>query len=189
MTTTLAEIRAAASPATFPVERLAGRHHAAAFYCAAFLGRQDVVHLHGAGLYVVAVDTDVGRLAEMRATYEDHDGPGRLSWCSSDAVVAARVFREERESFDVVTLDPFTGSEMERAWSRLDAFAAIVRPGGLLVAGCVRDTLGRRCTSVTPAGVTLWLIGVGLPEFRCVALHPRSGLAGGCWWAVMERAP
>ena len=176
---TLAEIRAASNPTTFPVERLAGMKTAAAFYCAAFHGRQDVIHLVDAGLVVVGVDTDEAKLEEMQRIYGPRPGfDGQLV----DAFVAARSEARMERRHDVVTVDPWT-QDIPAVMDRLDVFAAIA--GRLLVAGVSRQWMEGRGLSYTGGDLQLWTVARALP-LRVVELRERSNHLGGIAWGVWE---
>lgn len=160
--TTLAEIRAASNPSTFPVERLAGMTTAAAFYCAAFLGRQDVVHLNDAELEVIGVDIDAEKLAQMELLYDDFLGS------EGDAVDFARTRAAREITYDVVVCDPWT-HDIPYVLSRLDVFAAVC--SRVLIVGLVSGTSAPN--------------SVG--SFHLAEILHRSNHAGGVWWAVFVR--
>lgn len=177
--TTLAEIRAGSNPSTFPVERLAGMKTAAAFYAAAFLGRQDVIHLTDAGLRVVAIDVDAGKLAEMQRIYGPRPGfDGQLV----DAFVAARSEARMERRHDVVTVDAWT-QDIPAVMEQLGVFAAIC--DRLLVAGVSRAWMEARGLSYSAGDLQLWTVARELP-LRVVELRERSQHLGGIAWGVWE---
>lgn len=177
---TLAEIRAASNPSTFPVERLAGMKTALAFYCAAFHGRQDLIHLVDAGLRAGGVDTNEVLIEEMRAIYNDPDR--YVPFVVEDAVGFARKLGSGGTRHDVVTLDPWT-QDIPATLDQLSVFAAIC--DRLLVAGVSRQWMEGRGLAYTAGDLQLWTVGRELP-LRVVELRERSNHLGGIAWGVWE---
>jgi hypothetical protein len=86
----------------FPTAVLDGATSAAAFYCAAFGGRNDVAHYHRAGLPEVAlVDRDGDQMARLQAAF-----PDEWDYHVGDAVEVAEQFASvDARTFDVVSCD------------------------------------------------------------------------------------
>ena len=180
--TTLAEIRSAASADTFPVDRLVGLRTAGAFFCGAFLGRQDVVHLSDAGLTVEAFDIDAAKVAEMRAAY-----PGTVQLHVADAYAVAANYGRIGIKYDVVTVDPWT-NEIPRALDLLQAWCRLA--SAYVVIGVSAVWFDALMIDRTAEGVQVWLEG-RFPElaWRVAELRQRSTHMGGIWWAVLEPKP
>lgn len=177
----LAEIRAAADPRTFPTELLRGARSAACFYCAAFGGRQDVIHVADAGVpEALLVDTDGARLGEMLPYLEA--APGWSIRCQ-DAIECARNLADVGRKFDVVILDPFTGDSMARAMNSIQDFLTIATLH--VVAGVSKDWFDAQGVPPDSGGLDRWA-DENIVICDAVRLVRRSDFRGGTWWAVLE---
>jgi hypothetical protein len=108
----------------YPTGVLEGCETALVLFAAAFLGRNDAVHFADAGVpFVTLVDVDGERLEEMRGLYRDPD----WHWVVGDAWYFARKARDLEARFDVVSLDPFTGTAMTRVHADLEPWTAIAK--------------------------------------------------------------
>lgn len=155
---TLERVRAQAAPHRYPRHLLVGLKTGLVLFAAAFHGRQDAVWMAEAGLTTTCVDTDEGKLDEMRYAYP----PGWEFVVDDVFAFAADCGRK----WDVVSLDPFTNQMQECAnllplWCHL-ANAAVVL-------GVHGDT-----DVVAPNG------------WRVVEQVPRSSFGGGVFWVVLE---
>ncbi len=100
----LEELAAGAPPKLFPVDLLQGGRSAVSFFSAAFYGRNDVIHLHRAGIREIALnDVDAAKLGYMQSIY-----PACNELLVGDAVATAQQLAIERRVFDIVVCDPFT---------------------------------------------------------------------------------
>lgn len=154
---------AVAADVAFPVDVLEGCETALVVFAAAFGGVQDAAYVREAGLNAVCVDTDAAALARMR-----YDYPDDWLFVAADAFGVADEAAGDGSSWDVVTLDPFTGSMMDRTIERLPDFCKLARKYVI----CGIDN--RRLTP--PDG------------WRERSRFWRSDLKGGVYWAVLERA-
>jgi len=100
----ISQVRAERRP--FPVHVLDGMESAACFFCAGFLGRNDAIYVHDAGIRdVLAVDHNPEKMALMEPLY-----PG-WTFVRGDAYgVRASLDRK----FDIVIADP-QQDQMDRA--------------------------------------------------------------------------
>ena len=174
----LDDVRASADPSTFPREVLDGATSVASFFGAAFLGRNDAIHLADAGIAdVVVVDLDAAKLGEMRAIY-----PAPWRWTVGDAYVVARDMGKRGEKADVVIADAWQ-SDCERMLSELPLWCAIARRHVVVtVAKPWLDAHGLRPDS---ASLTAWLEARGVAA-SVVSLHHRADWSGGTWWLVLR---
>jgi len=107
----------------YPVPMLRGAESALVLFAAAFLGHNDAIHFaQQSGLRATCVDTDAERLEEMRALYAKCPG---WEFVEADAWTYAEAARREDVTFDVVSLDPFTGDAMERVLQSLELWTAL----------------------------------------------------------------
>lgn len=177
--TTLADVRASASKGAFPTERLAGLRTAGAFFCAAFLGRQDVIHLSDAGLNVEAFDTDAPLVAKMEAIY-----PGQVHVHVADAFAVAANYARIGIKYDVVTVDPWTNM-VTQALDVLPTWCALARR--LVLVNVTAPWFRERGLEPNEVVFQLW-IDRTFPDlsWRIVELRKRSDHVGGVYWAVLE---
>ncbi len=156
---TLDAVRAESAPERFPRHVLGGCESALVLFAAAFYGRQDAVWMADAGLTATCVDTDSGRLEEMRGMY-----PDGWEYVTGDAFeFAANAAGRE---WDVVSLDPFTNLIQECA--------------DLLPVWC---HLARRAVVLGTMGYTSFVSPAG---WRVVEEVPRSSFNGGVFWTVLR---
>lgn len=179
---TLDEIRAAASPATFPLaavrevtEPRPGLRSALCLYAAAFLGRQDVIHLHDLGIYVFAVDANEEKVEEMRGLYGK-----RLSGRFAEAFTQVADMIAAGAEFDVVTADPWT-QDIPAVLDRLATLARLST--GLVIVGVTRAWMEGAGFAYSAEGLRLWTAARGIP-LDVVTLHERSQHVGGVAWGV-----
>lgn len=145
-----------ATRVSFPVESLEGCETALIVFAAAFGGRNDAAYIRDAGLLATCVDHDGDKLRAMAGDY-----PEDWRFIVGDAFT---LLDAPYRTFDVVTLDPWTGVMMERTLARLADFARLARKR--LIAG----TDGR----------DIQLVG-----WELVTTVRRSEIA---WWAVFRRS-
>lgn len=156
--TTVAEIRAARTPGTFPTDLLTPGVSVLDLYCAGYLGRNVASWCADACvLTYVGIDEDRAKLDEMRALW-DLDG---WDFVHADARDLAPL--NIRGTFDIVVADPWT-QEIPALWERRDELAKLVAPRGHLVLGAMTEQLERYAPARTVA---------------------RSRYMGGVWWAVI----
>ncbi len=153
---------------------------AACFFSAAFLGKNAEIHLARAGIaHVVLVDIDAVRLCEMAAIY-----PTTWETRAGDAYALVRAMAASAESFDVVTVDPFT-NQIPRALDAIDAWLAVT--ARYLVIGADAGWFAAR-GGVKRSIVDAWLADHGCAGMaRTRRIHRRSEYGGGVYWIVLER--
>jgi hypothetical protein len=144
----------------YPVHLLEGHRTGLLLYGAGFLGHNDAVHYAMAGLECTVVDTDAGRLDEMRGLYD-----GAWAFVAADAVGFAEAAADADMFWDCVSVDPYTGDAMAVAHERLELWCSVARH--LVTMGCQRGDTWR-----APAG---WHSH----------LYERDG--AGMFWLTLER--
>jgi len=143
----------------YPRTYLAGCETALVVFAAAFMGAQDAIWIHDAGLTATCIDNDQDRLDRMQNLY-----PGSWSFLNVDAY---EWLETAEGAWDVVSVDSPTG-HFERCADRIGIFCKLARR--LVVLGIGVDT------HVEP------------PEgWEVVECIKRSDHAGGVFWAVLCR--
>ena len=182
--TTLEEIRAGAGD-TFPTWTLKDAKDVACFFSAAFLGRNDVIHVHAAAPpNVLLVDRDEAKLMEMHRVY----GMEHWRFVVGDCYEAARALRKNGEAFDVVVVDPWSNG-IDVALRELPLWCALSRK--YVVIGVTKDWLDGKRLVQTPGAIASWIAsehwnGEDLP-FPPVELRWRSAFIGGVYWLVLVK--
>lgn len=110
----------------YPDHVLEGCETGLALFSAAFLGRNDVVHLAIADLKVTCVDNNPTLLDEMRKVYPDD-----WEFVEADAYQFAET---SKEKWDVVTVDPWTNQFQKVAdnvalWCKLGRKVVVIGTG------------------------------------------------------------
>jgi hypothetical protein len=175
--TTLDEIRAHSNRDAFPLHVLDGIESAACFYCAAFLGRQDVIHVVDAPKLreLFLVDLDFDRLELMRERYRFEIAAALSTYCGDAFETAARI-REMGKQVDLLTIDPWCGPDMDAVLARLPEFAALAKKW--LVVGCCQKWLDASADDVRKR------TGVEAPvEMR---RRGADGAFGTTYWLVFD---
>ena len=107
---------------SFPKYVLAHAESAAAFFCAGFGGRNDVVHLQKHSLGdVTLIDHDVDKMAALQQRCDP-----AWRYIVADAFDAAAELRQSR-TYDVVTCDAWTNQFEDVALCHLDNFLALAK--------------------------------------------------------------
>ncbi len=176
------QLRRAKEPGLFPVSELDGARDAAVFFCAAYLGQNDSIHLLDAGLAdVFLCDLDGGKLDAMRTLY-----PATWRFERGDAYrIAERELRAGRQ-FDVVVADPWAGHGRRLLTKTFPLWYALAR---------------RRLICMTP---TTWFQELGAESSAAAArdairrlhgldvdvaeLRRRSDWLGGIHWLVVRKS-
>ena len=104
----------------YPVDVLADAETGLVLFAAAFQGHNDAIHFAKAGIRTVCVDTDGERLEQMAELY-----PADWEFLTLDAFWFADHARRHGRTWDVVSLDPFTGDAMARVRAELELWTAI----------------------------------------------------------------
>ena len=89
-------------------------------FSAAFLGRNDAIHMARQEMVVTCVDIDTARLAQMSAMY-----PPDWSFVPGDAWGFALAAEERGDMWDVVSVDTFTGNATERGLASLELWCSL----------------------------------------------------------------
>lgn len=174
----LDEVRAAADPASFPMQVLAGHPRTVSFFSAAFHGRNDCIHLADAGVTdALLVDIDETKLGQMRALY-----PPTWRYAAGDAYVVAESLRAAGETFDLVVVDAWQ-SDAARALDALPVWLRLSRQRVLVT--LPRAWLDARGLAAEAGAVETWLRGHGC-DVRVASLHFRADWTGGVWWLVVR---
>jgi hypothetical protein len=178
---TLQEIAVNAPPALFPVDLLHGAHSAISFYSAAFYGRNDVIHLHRAGIREIALnDLDGEKLAYMRSLY-----PACNELFVDDAVATALRLAVEKRVFDIVVCDPFTSLTALMATGLFDVFRRLA--ARWYIFGLTGDDIATIGGEPTPEGLGRALRGLHGEAVSVAALvlrNPHPVQRGVYWGAV-----
>jgi hypothetical protein len=150
----LTEVAAAAGP--YPTRLLERERSALLLFGAAYLGANDGYHIREAGMYATVVDTDDQRLAEMFEVY-----PATWTFVPEDAYLYAE--RCESQSFDVVSVDCFTGDasalcvKLAPEWTRIARHAVTVTVAPADVVGFVSPD-GWRASLMRRTPLASWLV-------------------------------
>lgn len=147
----------------YPADLLAGCETGLVLFSAAFLGHNDAIHFAISELETTCVDTDRDRLEQMRELYPEH-----WAFVAADAWTYAQTAAELGSTWDVVSLDPFTGDAMRRVLEDLELWTSIANR--LVIVGTT--TLGTAFADI-PAG------------WRSAGRVER---AQGVYWLILERA-
>jgi hypothetical protein len=144
----------------YPADLLPEGGTALALFAAAFLGHNDAIHFARKDLIATCVDIDVERLHEMETLY-----PSEWMFVDADAWNLADTARELELSWDVVSVDTFTGEATDRSLASLDLWCSLARQmvTATIVNGQEYD----------------------VPEGWRAHLHPRSSEVS---WLVLQRA-
>lgn len=142
----------------YPTHVLEGAETGLVLFAAAFLGHNDAIHFAEAGVCCHCVDSDGPRLAEMAQLYPDD-----WNWAIDDVWKFGRDAWDNDETWDVVSLDPFTGDTMElvlddlQLWSELARKALVVGSTRLLPPSQHPDGFRPTAPMIRTAGV-YWLV-------------------------------
>ena len=123
----LSEVSKVAS--VFPAHLLRHGDTGVCLFSAAFLGRNDAIHMARQDMTVTCVDVDGRRLAEMHQMYPDD-----WEFVTGDAWEFAEAARAQGRMWDVVSVDTFTGNATFRGLASLDLWCSIA---GRVVAATV----------------------------------------------------
>lgn len=145
----------------FPAHLLPKGGTALSLFAAAFLGVNDAIHFARNDMTATCVDIDEQRLDEMADLY-----PFDWDFVVSDAWQFAEQAADEGRTWDVVSVDTYTGLATDRSLQTLDLWAS-------LADRIVAVTLPRKHMNDV----------FGVEGFR-MGVFPRSPLAS---WLVMNR--
>lgn len=106
----------------YPVHRLYADYEGLCLFAAAFLGENDAIHMARMGMRADCVDVNATALEQMREIY-----PSDWNFVHRDAWAFATEAFEEDHSWDVVSVDTFTGDATDRSLKTLDLWCAIAR--------------------------------------------------------------
>ncbi len=98
----------------YPAHLLPEGGTALSLFSAAFLGRNDVIHMARKEMEITCVDVDGDRLWEMATTY-----PNFMTFHVADAWEFAKSVMLKAQTWDVVSVDPFMGDAAEKAWGTM----------------------------------------------------------------------
>lgn len=149
----------------YPIPALEGCEDALCLFSAEWHGRQDVYWLAKHGIATHCVDLNGTKLQQMADVY-----PNEFSFSVCDVFEFADMAVDEGWSWDVVTLDPWTGL-FERCASMLPVWATLARRVVVLGHGNYRLT--------RPSAPDGW---------EMVDAIRRSDFKGGVDWLVFARA-
>jgi hypothetical protein len=177
---TLDAVRRTADAKSFPSHVVDGDPRTLSLFSAAFLGRNDCIHLaDGRVTDVLCVDLDDEKLARMRAIY-----PATWRFASGDAYVVAECLRASDERFDLVVVDGWTG-EAERMLTRnLPLWLSLSRRWTLLMAP--KPWFAAQEIAPEPRAVEEWARRVHGIDVTVESLHWRADWEGGVWWIVVR---
>jgi len=91
-----------------------------ALFAAAFQGHNDAIHFARAEMTATCVDTDIDKLAKMATLY-----PNGWRFVISDAWEFATNAKADGDTWDVVSVDTFTGDATERSLTSLDLWCSL----------------------------------------------------------------
>jgi hypothetical protein len=177
---TIKDLRLTAQKA-FPGRLLHECRSAASFFCAAFYGKNDLIHVYNAGVpNVTMLDQDAEKLEHMRSIYPDH-----WETVCGDAFEIVKQLHADGKKYDAVVADMFTGEPGKKvAWDFYDHFSGIT--GKYLFLMYFQGMLDELGVPAEPAPLQEALIGkLGRPV-NVVDLVRRSSHAGGMFWCVIR---
>jgi hypothetical protein len=106
----------------YPAYLLREGETALALFAAGFHGWNDVIHFARNGMTAICVDSDADKLWQMSEVY-----PEGWSFYVDDAWDFAVHRAEHGITYDVVSVDPFSGDAAERAWDTLGLWLSLAR--------------------------------------------------------------
>jgi hypothetical protein len=104
----------------YPVHLLNYGETGLCLFAAAFLGKNDAIHMARMGMDITLVDINRERLEEMGELYE-------CSYMIGDAWEFARWMVDDGAEWDVVSVDSFTGDATDRSIGTLDLWCSLAR--------------------------------------------------------------
>ena len=177
----LETVRAKSSEAAFPCAILAECQSGVAFFCAAFHGYNDVIHLythHVTQLWLNDIDAE--KLARMGQLYGASE---RL--LPGDSFALARQLAAKGQRFDIVVCDPFTNLMKRTMIDEFDAFSGLATKW--FVSGWTGALFAEQGIEPTAAALTQWFHQNGHPEAVVDHLVMRnSDFKNGVYWAVFR---
>lgn len=177
----LADIRRESDPARFPVRVLAGAGSAACFFCAAYLGRQDAIHVHDAAVRdVYLCDLDAEKVAAMRAIY-----PAAWRFELGDAYRLAERLLRRGAQFDVVIADAWAGHADRLLTKTFPLWYGLARRHLVLMAPM--PWFRTQGAEPTPDGAAAALRRLHRLDVVVEELVFRSDWMGGSWWLVVRK--
>ena len=181
-TVSIETIRTDSSEQTFPCDILAGCNSAAVFFCAAFYGRQDVIHMLNHGVSELWLnDMDVEKLNKMAALY---GAANRL--LPGDAYAVARELASAGRKFDVVNCDPFTNQMMNVLVDEYAVFSALADKW--FITGATGLLFAEMGVEATAEALTKWMQSKGHADAYVERLVQRnSSYQDGVYWVVFKR--
>lgn len=118
----LESVAAAANFVRFPLRLVANTNTAACFFCAAYLGRNDVAFVHAAGARrITLIDLDIQKMNQMEAIY-----PNVREVIRGGAFATAEGMLAEGRRFDLVVCDPWGGATVRMATDAFELFYGLV---------------------------------------------------------------
>ncbi len=181
-TVSLDTIRAGSSERSFPCDILPECQSGIAFFCAAFYGRNDVIHLFNHGVQDLWLnDMDEEKLAVMGEVFgvEAQLLPG-------DSFTIAKNLREKGGSFDLVLCDPFTNLMKRTLVDEYENFAGIACKW--FVTGASGAMFAELGIEPTAPALTDWLRRQGHDDALVDRLVMRnSDYQNGVYWVVLKR--
>jgi len=167
------DVRASSTPGSFPIEVLEGSTTALLLFGAGFLGANDGIFVHDAGLSAVTVvDTDPVKIDEMRPIFPN--------W-SFERREARTYAYQDASPADVVIVDPWTQA-MNWVMNETPLWHSLATR--YLVIGVSVPWFNDQLLPPTLEGINSWVrhCTIGVPQ--AVKLHRRSEYRGGVFWAV-----
>ncbi len=176
---TLEELRAIAQRG-FPVELCRGARSAAGFFAARFYGRNDIIHVHGAGVPEVdLIDIDAERMRVMSQVY-----PAHWNYVTGDAWEAAARYRDAGRVFDMVICDCTAEMAASVLTDRLALFQAIT--GKVLLVYGNKEMFARLGAADTAASLGSALSARNARPVKVRQLAWRSSTHGGTYWVALD---
>lgn len=145
----------------YPNEVLEGLGDALVLFCAHWYGKQDAFWIAEAGLIATCVDLEEQRMRGMATLY-----PKGWDFVVADAYHYGKVAEANGETWDVVSLDPWTG-QFGQCIEHLPVWCALARRA------VVMGTGGNSAVTAPPG-------------WRIARLVHRTDYDGGVFWTVLE---
>ena len=174
------EIKSRANPKKFPLEIVGDCASAASFFCAAFQGFNDVVHLHRKGFSeLLLIDLDGEKLDAMRDIYRGEE----VRFEQGDAFEVAHRLRKEKRKFDLVITDPWSNIMRRTAVDDLPLFTGLASKWYL--SGLTGVDFEQMGIKPNVAAFNGWLAANGRGAYRIDRLILRNPAhQNGIYWVV-----
>jgi hypothetical protein len=145
----------------YPADMLHPGETGLCLFAAAYLGHNDAIHMARKEMTVTCVDVNDQRLVEMEQLYPDD-----WEFVVCDAWVFAEHYAATGRTWDIVSVDTFTGDATDRSMDSLELWCSLANRAVV--------------ATISLDGTASW----DSPEGWRASMFPRSGKAA---WLVLRR--